>query len=732
MHQIISDFTVIGGGIAGITAALCAARKGMKVALIHDRSVLGGNHSSECRVHLSSSAERGYGYYNRETGVCDEMKLSILHNNPRYNQKLDYDLTDMSLYSMVIEEQNIRLFQNTLAYEVEKQGATITKVFAHNVFTQERYVFESPLFADASGNGIVALKAGATYSVGREAESTFQETYAPKTADSHVMGSCILFTVGVAQKPVPFVKPSFAYDYKKDGILQWVNRPQTGRVLPKELKTVDGIWWLSYGGDLDTIKDHDQINHELKKLVYGFWDYVKNSGDYEQTDNLFINWIAPFPAMRESRRFMGEYVMTEHDLFSKTTFHDAIATGGWSIDIHDVHGVYGNDVTSKFGMIEQQYNIPYRITVAKDLDNLFLCGRIISASHVALGSMRIMQTLSAVAQSTGNAAAICKSKGILPRDIAKKENMALLQDALQQQGVYILGRQEDVGFAKDAVITGESLPLSNDQKGKYLPLEKDVMLVLPIACLESLEFKLKATANTTVEIEVYQGDSAYTYLPKQKIATTALSLSENFEDWCKVTFTDAKLSNPSVQRMYLVLKANADASVYCTWEQRVGAPSFYYNDGAPKRLYKKHNRYHVEYNHIAFRSVLPHSEVYGVSNLVSGYDRPTHTPNIWMNDKQANCTLCFTFEKAVPLKKLQLVMNAELEKDHFNAPVASLLKDYDILLLADGKETKIEVRDNYLGRNEHILDLEQVQQVQITCLDNYGADCLSLYSVKMF
>lgn len=728
---IKSDLTVVGGGVAGISAAISAARHGLSVALVQDRPMLGGNHSSECRVHLSSSAERGLGYYNREVGLADEMKQSILHYNPRYNRKLDYDLTDMALFNMVKQEKNIQLFFNTAAYEVEVEEEIIKKVYAYNQFTDVFYTFESDLFADASGNGVIAYKCGAEFMVGREAKNQFQETFAPEEADHTVMGSCILFTVGVADHEVPFVKPEFAYDYEEDGILKWVNRPETGRTLPTRLQEVDGIWWLSYGGAIDTIKDYDEINLELKKLVYGFWDYVKNSGAYENTENYFINWIAPFPAMRESRRFKGDYVITEHDILKKTNFEDGIATGGWSIDIHDTSGTYGSDLTSKFGRVDALYNIPYRVTYSKDIANLYLCGRIISASHVALGSLRVMQTLATVAQSTGVSAYLCKKYGVLPKAISQGDYLEEMKRLLQRDGVYLQDKAEDVGLVRKAKVTASQVvALENSVAIDSCSLDSDVAFALPVSQLEEMKIKVKALEDTTLQVEICEGNDPYMYQIHNVLCKQAYKIEKGFDDWFTITPQVKGIRN---NRAYVVLKANENLEIYFSSETPVGTPSFFLKNNVFKRLYTIKQRYQVVYKCIAFKEVKPDCNTYGPQNIINGYHRPTTDPNIWLALKgDSPETLTFDFEEPITVKELQLIFNAELEKDHFNAPISSLIKDYDVIVAGKNGTKVIEKRNNYLARCVLPMEETEVTQIVLKVYDNYGARYLGVYGVKIF
>ena len=580
-RRIESDLTVVGGGIAGLCAALSAARQGLRVTLVECRDVLGGNASSENRVHMNGAGNASHSYYAREGGIADEIKLTVFHQNPRYNFKDDYELSDMALLSLALAEENLTLFLGTAVNEVRTEGGRVCEVYGYRHRTEEHFVFSSPLFADASGDGVVAAAAGAKFRHGREAQSEFDEPLAEEEGDPYTMGSSILFTVGRADHPIPFVAPAFAYDYKKDGILPYCERPETGRSLPKKLDGVDGIWWLSTGGMDNTVTDHEKIDLELKKLVYGFFDYVKNSGDYENTENYYLKWVASAPAKRESRRFEGDYMISQRDLADQTDFPDAVATGGWSLDIHDPGGIYGAGKTSKFGPIHGMYNIPYRIMYTRDIENLFLCGRIVSATHVALGSLRVMQTLGAMAQAVGTAAVLCRREGLLPRDINRPDLMRELQERLVRDGQYIAGRREDVGLAADARISASATAaFENTHTDHLFPLTRAYALALPVPSgrLESVELALHNESDEprSLHLRLCASYAQDTYETAEQLAELTLVLPPRADGFFPAVFNCKDIPNSLA---LIHFDAAQDVSFYATKQHITGAPCFFVHNG---------------------------------------------------------------------------------------------------------------------------------------------------------
>lgn len=726
MILVKSDLTVIGGGVAGITFALAAARCGLKTALVQDRDVLGGNMSSECQVGYGSGAI-SKSYYARESGISDELKMKLFYANPRFHDKEDYYLIDETLLEIVMNEPLISLYLNCSVYDVQCENSEqIKSVQAFSSRTQKHYAFESPLFADASGDGIVAYKSGAEFKIGREASSEYDESLAPAESDLGCMGSCILFNVGKADHEIPFKKPEFAYDYKKDDILKYVNRPETGRELPENPEGMTGLWWLSYAGSGDTIGESMEIDLELKKLVYGYWDYVKNSGDFKGMGNYYLRWVAPFAAKRESRRFIGDYVLTQKDLREILYHYDDISTGGWSIDCHDPQGVYGNGKVSAFGEVPVMYNIPYRITYSKNIKNLFLAGRIVSASHLAMGSLRVMQTLAAMAQASGTAAYLCKKYGCLPADIAK-EHIEELQTILQYNGQYISGKKEDCGLAEKAGITASSQrKMENaDCTIKFAPKQK-YCLVIPTMSgkIDSLEIKVCNISNETktLHYSLYENATINVYTPLDLIKECSMQIAANENDWIKL---DINTEGIKGNKLYIMFEENDSIVLYGSENHITGAPTFEMRGTDTWRIDRS----------ISFRNIVPSEKLYSPENTVNGISRPFGLPNAWVAEAVENEKLTFSFETPVCIKEIQLILNPELQKDYFESGqfARQLIKDYDIRLIRGGKTVCCNsIRNNIIPISRSFYEDVYADCVEIEIKSTHGAPYAEIFAVKIF
>ncbi|MEZ4717683.1 MAG: FAD-dependent oxidoreductase [Caldilineaceae bacterium] len=372
------DLTVIGGGLAGVCCAITAARAGISVTLIQDRPVLGGNASSEVRLWvLGATSHMGNNNrWAREGGVVDELLVENMFRNKEGNPLI----FDTILLEKVTQEPNITLLLNTAVYEVEKAGAdTIAAVSAFCSQNSTKYVVRAPLFCDASGDGVVAFLAGAAFRMGAESQDEFGEKFAPDAAYGELLGHSIYFYSKDVGRPVRFVPPSFALD----------DITKVPRYRHFNTATVGcRLWWIEYGGRLDTVHETETIKWELWKVVYGVWNYIKNSGEFPDAANLTLEWVGHIPGKRESRRFEGPYMLTQQDIVEQRHFDDAVSFGGWSIDLHPADGVYSPRPGCDQWHAKGIYQIPYRCLYSKNIRNLFLAGRIVSVSHVAFGSTR--------------------------------------------------------------------------------------------------------------------------------------------------------------------------------------------------------------------------------------------------------------------------------------------------------------------------------------------------------
>lgn len=419
------DVVVVGGGIGGVTAALSAARHGAKTALIQDRPMLGGNAGSEIRMHICGASCHGDRKDARETGILEEILLENKKRNPNHS----FPIFDTILWEKVRFQKNLTLYLNTHMYEVRSDAGIIKSVTAKQLTTEKFFSFEGTVFIDCTGDGTLSALAGAGCMTGREGRGVFGEEFAVPESDSVTMGSSILFASEDMGYPVEFTPPPYAHRYTEEDLMGH-----------KEITS--GYWWVEIGGtEWNTIRDAEEIRDELLAIVYGIWDHIKNTGDH-QAENYALSWIGFLPGKRESRRVIGEYILKEQDLLEGMRFPDAVAYGGWHIDTH-----MPEKFTSIAKKLEQTedialhlkdvYTIPYRSLYSADVKNLMMGGRLISASHRAFASTRVMGTCAVASEAAGLAAALAVRKSIRPSAILG--HIDELQQLLLKDDCYIPG-----------------------------------------------------------------------------------------------------------------------------------------------------------------------------------------------------------------------------------------------------------------------------------------------------
>jgi hypothetical protein len=449
-----ADVLVAGGGMAGVCAAVAAARHGAQVVLVQDRSRLGGNASSEVKMHIvGASCHRGRPGW-RESGLLEEFRLDDAVNNPQRC----WELWDLLLYDKVVSEPNITLLLESILCAVSMKEGRVQEVMVRCDKSEHLYRVKADIFCDCTGDSRLGLEARAEVRCGREARSEFNESLAPEYADNQTLGSSILFTSRDYHRPMPFKPPTWARRITKE---QLIHRPINSWEY--------GYWWIEWGGNLDTISDNERIRFELLSILMGVWDYVKNSGQFPEAANFAMDWVGMMPGRRGSRRLVGDHILTQNELLSGD-FEDAVAIGGWPMDDHPPGGFDLTDLPPNTTLqTKEVYNIPLRALYSRNVPNIMMAGRNISATHAAFTSTRVMGTCSVLGQAVGTAAALCCKYGLTPRDLyQRKDRLSELQQTLLRDDQTIKGRRnEDADdLARRARITSSAD--GDDAKGSLV------------------------------------------------------------------------------------------------------------------------------------------------------------------------------------------------------------------------------------------------------------------------
>ncbi|WP_370445573.1 FAD-dependent oxidoreductase [Pantoea sp. AG1095] len=518
-QRLQAELLIVGGGLAGVCAALAAARDGLDVVLIQDRPVLGGNASSEVRLWANGATSHmgNNNRWAREGGIMGE----IMEENLWRNKEGNPVLFDMVLLDIVQAQPGLTLLLNTVVTDIEKSGRRLLSVQAFNAINQTHYQVSATQFIDASGDGVLGYLAGATHRVGAESVEEFGEKMAPGENFGHKLGHSIYFYTKRTAQPVRFIAPSFA--------LKEITAIPRYKRLSSELNGCD-LWWLEWGGRLDTVHESETIKWELWKIVWGVWDYIKNSGEFPDADNLTIEWVGLIPGKRESRRFLGETMLCQQDIIEQRDHYDAVAYGGWSIDLHPADGVYSEHDGCRQFHSKGTYTIPFRALYSQSLDNLLLTGRLISATHVAFGSARVMCTCGVLGEVVGRAAALCQQQQITPAELAQPERVGQLQQHLLRQGAFI-PRHPLANPARQAYVTVSStlelraLPAD----AGWQPLQSRCALLLPLKAgerLPAISVQLRAANAQKLQVSLLTSANPANTCGDCQLSTQSITVTE--------------------------------------------------------------------------------------------------------------------------------------------------------------------------------------------------------------
>ena len=454
-HHHHVDFCVVGGGLAGLCAAVAAARHGAKVALMQERPMLGGNASSEVRMWVCGA----HGRDNRETGLVEELMLENLYRNPDYN----YSVWDGILYELAAYQQNLTLLLNCTCNDCAMEGSRITSVTGWQMTTQSYHTVHAALFADCSGDSVLAPLTGARTRWGRESREEFGEDIAPAAADRRTMGMSCMLQARQETRPSTFIPPKWAHKY---------TRADLPHRLPDMDNPMENFWYLELGGEYDAIADTEWLRDELLRMAYGLWDFVKNDPELKDKNaNWRLDWVGILPGKRESRRYVGDHILTQHDVRAGGHFDDLVAYGVWSMDDHHPGGFRSPEQPTIYHPAPSPYGIPYRCLYSVNIDNLFCAGRNISVTHTAMSSTRVMATCATLGQAVGTAAAIAARDGLTPRGVYE-QRIAELQQTLMDDDCYLPFRRRAIpALTRSSALSCDSPDAENLRNGLDRALE---------------------------------------------------------------------------------------------------------------------------------------------------------------------------------------------------------------------------------------------------------------------
>jgi hypothetical protein len=732
-----ADVTVIGGGPAGVAAAIAAARNGARVALINNRPVLGGNSSSEVRVWIVGATAHGAQKFARETGIMGELFLENQWRNPEGNPIL----WDHVLLDAVRAEERITLFLNTDVHEVDADGPEdrrmIRSVTGWQSGSEKLIRFESPVFIDCTGDGLVGYLAGARFMSGREDRAAHGEDWAPETADGQMLGSTILFYTKDTGAPVRFIPPGVARDIVAAGI-------PIHRHIDTAMNGCD-YWWIEWGGERDAVDDNEDIRDELWGVVFGIWDHIKNSGEFD-ADTLTLEWVGTIPGKREYRRFVGDHVLTQQDILEQTRFPDNVGFGGWSIDLHPPGGVYSDDAGSRHLHGPGLYEIPFRSLYSVNVSNMLMAGRDISATHVAFGTTRVMATCAVTGEAAGTGAALAVRHGVTPRELVHSHR-AELQRTLIRQDASVLGIEwddpADLALTAEVTASTTARELASAGEGERIPLaDVDFALLLPVdPRLDTVTLGVHVESETTAVVELWGTRNGLNHIPVDLIMRREVVLRGG-DDELPVR-CDFAPDRP--QDVVVLVRRNPSLAVVVgdetppygvlglfAREPGVVMADAQTNEWSARELRRRSPRFRAE----------PVTAAYEARRAVGGLARPFAGPQLWCSETLGEQEwLRLDWHRDVSIARIELIFNDDVDEDlinlhHHTTPfpvMPELVRDYRIEMRdARGWREVVRVADNRVRRRVHDIPSTSADALRLVVTATNGASRVMMASIRVF
>lgn len=754
------DVVVCGGGLAGLCAAIAAARMGSKTCLVQDRPVLGGNSSSEVRVTPHGAA--AFHGYARETGILSELLIEerAANHEEIFENGWTNSVWDMTQYDLVQRTESLTLHLNTTVLGVSVEERQLRAVHCRVGNAEVDLTLEAKIFVDCTGDGIVAAEAGCEWRMGSEGKAEFNEPHAPTSANSDVMGNSIHFKTKDMGRPAPFKLPPWAVHHE-DGRFFY----EQGR-LPKEIR--GGYWWIEIGVPYDTIHDAENIQHELTRHTLGVWDWIKNRDPktMKLAENFALDWIGQVPGKRESRRIMGLYLMTEWDAIRCTVHEDEIAFGGWFIDLHTAGGLLaatsepasaeGYSETSEYAAKSYAgpYGIPLRMLVSKDIDNLMMAGRNVSATHCALATVRVMATTALMGQAAGVAAGIAlEQKASLP-DVCASHYKAV-QQRLLRDGCFLPNvKSEDaadkapkakITASSEAKFTGlspesigahaglsywrdQAVPLKEEllqRRGQWVGVGGDPIRAVRF-CLSNRSGRDQIAGVRVMKVRHIWD---YRICDEMELANGDITVPPGEQEWVSWEVPDGT-TLPEEGYVRIDLMANPEVFWHVAGAVEPGHIAAFQMAPQTMRRFSTGVTMSIQ--------VEPPQACYPAWYVVSGKTRPHDKTHLWRSDPQQPLPqwVELAWEEPQTLRELQLIFPGHLLREyHAYAPYyrdPQCARDYELQIDVAGEwRTVASVAGNYQRMRRHALEMfVTTRKLRVVITATNGDASAAIYEIR--
>jgi len=756
------DVVVCGGGLAGVCSAIAAARSGAKTCLVQDRPVLGGNSSSEVRVTPHGAA--AFHAYARETGIISELLIEerAINHEEIFENGWTNSVWDMVIYDLIERTDNLTLRLNTAVFGVSTQGRYISSIECRVANAEVDLSISGEVFIDCTGDSIVAAEAGCEWRMGSEGRAEFNEPHAPAEANDDVMGNSIHFKTKDMGRPAPFKLPPWAIEHT-DGRFFY----DQGR-LPKEIR--GGYWWIEIGVPYDTIHESETIRHELTRHTLGVWDWIKNKDPKTKklAENYALDWIGQVPGKRESRRVMGQYLLNEWDVIRCTAHEDEVAFGGWFIDIHTPGGLLavssepasaeGYSETSEYATRSYAgpYGIPLRILVAKDIDNLLMAGRNVSATHCALATVRVMGTTALMGEAAGVTAATAIASRTSVADVCHSR-YADVQQQLLRNGCFLpnvkntdpfdLARSAEISASSEALFCGstpeavgahEGLSIWRDQA---VPLVEELLhrrgqwVALGGRRLETIRFCLSNRSEKTQPVKTHlmlvKHVWDYRIEDPMLISSATLDVAPGQYQWVEWQIPNNVIL-PLEGYVRVDLSANPELKWHVAGAIEPGHVAAF--EMAPGRMRRFSSGVTMAL------TLDPPQQSFAAKNIISGHSRPYQGTNLWRSDpfQELPQWIQLSWPDAQTISTVEIIFAGHLLREyHAYSPFyrdPQCVRDYELEVESlTGWTSVVSVRGNYQRHRKHRLPSSvKGNRVRVLVLATNGDPSAAIYEIRVY
>jgi hypothetical protein len=728
-----ADLGVVGGGMAGLCAALAAAREGARTVLIHNRPVLGGNGSTECRVPFS-----GAGSHNpsaNETGIIFELITEERAQSPYgVGEGMVGAWWDLILHDAVRREPNLTALLNTEVQEVRLDGPRLASVKGRQAGSERVWEVFAKLFVDATGDGVVGVMAGVPFRIGSEGRGEYGETLAPAEPTTWTLGSSLYFRARDCGRPMPYTRPEWAELYPDETCLH--GRHHSGYE--------GGYWWIEIGEPFHAIADNEAIRDELLRHVLGVWDHIKNHCEHRaEAANHVLEWVGMLPAKRESRRFIGAHVLTQNEIQQRELLVDRVAYGGWIIDDHTRGGILARgqepsfDGTGYAPFYVVPYSVPLSSMYAAHVPNLLFAGRCLSASRVVFNSMRVQRTLAVAGQAAGTAAALCAREGLEPRALGPGE-FASLQQSLLRQDCWIprVRNQHAADLARRATVTASSALAYAASVGEgKLELSEPLAALLPVSAKVD-EVRVWVSNGTRARRRLrgtlHRAEDLWDLPALERTAAGSLDFEVPAGHVGEVR---ARCTAPLHTGLYWL---RLEAAEGVSWLQQSWAPPGMTAAMAENGNWLFAPGHFSDWTPFA-ADVLPEPHCYEPGNVTNGVSRPEQSPNVWISTGPAPQWLRLAWASPVQPSTIQIAWGLNFHRSYFQMGACfrapEIVRDYRIIAeTEEGERVWAEVRGNYhrLKRHSAPQGLAPLTAIRLEMLATNGAARAEVDEVRVY